>query len=329
MVTDVSDAMRKKINTSVRLGLLGEKSPQDIIRELSKDKRFRRGVFKSVKDRAEVVTRTEVNRALNLSTQKRFEQWSQQVPEMRKYWLHTRDSRVRPSHSAVGAATNPTLGGKPIPAKSSFRVGGFAAMGPHSVTLPARETVNCRCVLVSVFDEEKKEAIKKETIKKELIKREKWLARRPTSTEHAFIFDKNDNLVFSKTGGISQVEFTHQELSKFGKNAVFTHNHPAGNSFSFEDIGMAIDWDMAEMRAVGSQFTYSMKRPKSGWPVLSANSPVFKSAFRDKLQQWKSHYVSQVENKKISLEDANMNIFNDIWKDMAKEFKLIYTRKGS
>ncbi|KKL67986.1 hypothetical protein LCGC14_2129470, partial [marine sediment metagenome] len=153
LVKDVTDEMRKKINTAVRLGLLGEKSPQEIINELSKDKQFRRGIFKSVKDRAEIVTRTEVNRALNLSTQKRIEQWSQQVPEMKKYWLHTRDDRVRPTHARVGTRTNPTLGGTPILAKQSYSVGGFRAMGPHSPTLPAKEVANCRCVNVPFFRE--------------------------------------------------------------------------------------------------------------------------------------------------------------------------------
>jgi len=153
LVTDVSNDMRKKINVAVRLGLLGERGPQEIITELSKDKNFRRGVFKTVKDRAEIVTRTEVNRAINLSNQKRIEQWADEVPELEKYWLDTSDNRTRPSHRAVGRATNPNRGGKPIGIKQKFLVSGRRVNGPHDPNLSAKDVVACRCVLVTVLRE--------------------------------------------------------------------------------------------------------------------------------------------------------------------------------
>ncbi|HBU84007.1 hypothetical protein B2I21_26145 [Chryseobacterium mucoviscidosis] len=46
----------------------------------------------------------------------------------------------------------------------------------------------------------------------------------------------------------------------------FTHNHPTNGPFSLEDIATAVDFNMAEIRAVSPNGTnLSMRRGAEGW----------------------------------------------------------------
>ncbi len=49
------------------------------------------------------------------------------------------------------------------------------------------------------------------------------------------------------------------------RNTVVTHNHPAGRSFSEDDIIAAVELDLFELRAVARDFTFRLRRPEQGW----------------------------------------------------------------
>ena len=91
-------------------------------------------------------------------------------------------------------------------------------------------------------------------------------------TEKGSIFDLEGN------------ETLHQDVGTAGsvglqgvtQDRVILHNHPAvepngyrradgGGSFSSADIMIATGRDAAETRVVTEKYTYSMKRPKTGW----------------------------------------------------------------
>lgn len=115
-----------------------------------------KGIFKTnAAYRSERLVRTEVSRALNLATIKRGNDAAQVNPEVKKFWLHTHDRRTRPTHVKTGNATNPRLGGTPIPMNAKFDVGGFSANAPQDPSLPAQESIHCRCRLGFVVPKEK------------------------------------------------------------------------------------------------------------------------------------------------------------------------------
>lgn len=89
--------------------------------------------------RARTIARTEVNGAYSVA---RVEAMAQSRPP-RKMWISSRDSKVRDSHQQ--------LDGRIVPFDQDFRAG---LAHPHDPRAPAEETVNCRCKLVAVFDEE-------------------------------------------------------------------------------------------------------------------------------------------------------------------------------
>lgn len=75
-------------------------------------------------------------------------------------------------------------------------------------------------------------------------------------------------------GGKGSVMIPFETVDKSRKlgDTVFTHNHPddegegGGGTFSVGDMITAASMNVAEVRAVARDFTYSFKRPPTGWP---------------------------------------------------------------
>lgn len=145
LIKDLGAQTQRRVDSALRLAMLGAKSSNEAMAEVGKILRKRTSYD------AERIVRTEVSRTLNLSTQKRMQDAGEKIPELRKYWLHTTDSRVRPSHSSVGYATNPNFGGTPIKINEKFNVGGESANGPHDPNLSLEESAQCRCRVVTVL----------------------------------------------------------------------------------------------------------------------------------------------------------------------------------
>lgn len=114
----------------------------------------------------------------------------------------------------------------------------------------------------------------KPTLKAAIVETESKIRKR--KTEKLVALGENGEVVFSKSGTSDRVRFTADEISLMtGKNLVLTHNHPLeranryqiGSSFSPDDFGMAVRTNAREVRAVTERYTFSVKRPQSGWGV--------------------------------------------------------------
>lgn len=88
-------------------------------------------------------------------------------------------------------------------------------------------------------------------------------AIRGNDYETLIALDENGNLIFSKKGNRNSVAYG-ADASKT-TNAIVTHNHPDGGSFSWQDMHGMVVLNQKEMRATTKDFTYSMKRPEKGW----------------------------------------------------------------
>lgn len=80
--------------------------------------------------------------------------------------------------------------------------------------------------------------------------------------ETGILFDEDGRVLIQQQGKANEVHFSFAELVLF-KHKTFTHNHPMGTAFSIQDVIMAIDWELAEIRVVTPLFRYSLK-PKAG-----------------------------------------------------------------
>lgn len=143
LVRNISDEVRKVINTQIRLGVLGGKTPFDIMKELTRLLGYQRGrLVDGVGIRAEMIVRTELTRIYNLSAYSQQTFTNTTLPGgVLKAWRATGDRRTRRSHLDAAARYNEN----PIPVDQPFIVGGAELMYPGDPSGPAKETINCRC----------------------------------------------------------------------------------------------------------------------------------------------------------------------------------------
>lgn len=88
-------------------------------------------------------------------------------------------------------------------------------------------------------------------------------------TETSHFIDANGNELLVKKGTKNSVSFTSKE-AKLAKDAIATHNHPGGTSFSIDDYVFAARTDVMQQRvttidADGNLVNYILDRPETGW----------------------------------------------------------------
>lgn len=124
-----------KVKGELSLGIMGGKSPAEVSAAIGKSLRSP-SIFKSVAERAEVITKLELGRAFSASAQYRMYQASQYVPDMEKQWIHAgHPKQPRPSHLAAH--------GQHVKVKDAFRVGGVLMMFPRDPAAPVGEVIRC------------------------------------------------------------------------------------------------------------------------------------------------------------------------------------------
>lgn len=170
-------------------------------------------------------------------------------------------------------------------------------------------------------------------------------------TERLYAFDKNGKLIAnSKTGTgnhtaiVDGYDYT---------DSIMTHNHPGnyfegrknfatriGTSFSGDDIVVAVDHNVKEMRAVTRQgYTYSIKRKGDKWNI--GNTP---NELKRVRQRWRTLFnknrltYERALYGRMNGRESNqyMESFNDrvhimsihqTMKQLAKQYDFDYTRK--
>lgn len=148
--------------------------------------------------------------------------------------------------------------------------------------------------------------------------------------------DDGGNILLKKRGGKTGVYVDISEGKKL-KDAVITHNHPRalgksgilaiGNSFSGEDLHLAVYYNAREIRAVTPTYTFSMKRPKGGWGV--SPDKVIKEQRRIS-NEVRTEYMKYVLERKLSVtaaDRAEVMHFHEVNKRLAKLFGWNYSKR--
>ena len=85
--------------------------------------------------------------------------------------------------------------------------------------------------------------------------RSKILADTHNYKEKAIVFDDSGVLILEKLGNNKAIRFTEKEVSLMrGKSLI--HNHPSGQTLSFEDVLLAINGGLKEIVAFTGKGTY-------------------------------------------------------------------------
>jgi hypothetical protein len=94
--------------------------------------------------RARKIARTETTGALNAGHLAAMQDLGDAGAIAGKEWIAVGDRDVRQTHADAS--------GQRVPVRAPFRIGGYDAPHPGHWSLPARERIHCRCVVLSVFD---------------------------------------------------------------------------------------------------------------------------------------------------------------------------------
>ena len=146
LVRDVADEAKRRISAQIRLAAVGGISPRDVMRTITDilgivDKR--RMVTKGISYRAERIFRTELNRVFSVGAYDKLTAVSAIIPDVQKQWLSTGDNRTRDSHLAAH--------GQVQDYDKPFNVGGEDLDYPLDPSGSAKNVINCRCRIVTVY----------------------------------------------------------------------------------------------------------------------------------------------------------------------------------
>ncbi|MFZ3171958.1 MAG: hypothetical protein WA118_08265 [Carboxydocellales bacterium] len=174
----------------------------------------------------------------------------------------------------------------------------------------------------------KKSAPKIDKVKRPFseVLKEKELGIIGRETEKCFLFDSSGSIILEKEGATDHINFTPSELMKFNDNT-FTHNHPGGTSLSPADIAVATTWNLKEIRAVGSQYKYSVVRPPQGWSRDDWDNTI-KPAVDKYDFLVKQKFTKAIRDGELSIPDAEMRHWHEVWTRVSRELGLDYKRES-
>lgn len=140
LITNLTSDALKQINMQLRMGSLAGDSVFTIAQKIGTNLTGP-SIFKSIKARAEAITRTELNRIYNTAADARFKDIEERDPDVEEMWTSAGDSNVRPHHQAAS--------GQVIKPSEKFKVGDYMMDRPGDPAAPASETVHCRCKVIA------------------------------------------------------------------------------------------------------------------------------------------------------------------------------------
>ncbi len=146
-ISGVRGDLYNKIRGELTLGVLGQRTPHEVTQALIGDisdipipvGRFGKPVFKSVEERAEVITGTEMGRAFSLATEKSLEAARETVPELGSMWIHAGHPK-QPRMLHIHLHGEVRFGGKPF-----YQVNGAPVRFPRDPQAPIKEVIRCGC----------------------------------------------------------------------------------------------------------------------------------------------------------------------------------------
>ncbi len=163
----------------------------------------------------------------------------------------------------------------------------------------------------------------KEPLEVALERVEKQIARR--KTEKAVLLDTDGRIILeSSQRAAGEVSFEVPDEGLFGKT--LTHNHPNSVSFSKEDIEIAATHQLAEIRTVGRRYRHSMRPPDSGWSKVfwqEVVQPVYER-IAGILERF---FSARKKRGMITEEEFDLELYHQIWVEVAKRTGLKYERK--
>jgi hypothetical protein len=139
---------------------------------------------------------------------------------------------------------------------------------------------------------------------------------RSSDYETAYLYDKNGKLIAQQSGNKDTVNLSPAMLNQM-RGSILTHNHPGGSSFSRQDIAVAVNHGLAEVRAVTSERTYSMVMDNDKWNAQTWDR--LNSIIKEHYAKKYNKYNILVNNGTITETQLQKQFFHEVWQSVAQE----------
>ncbi len=159
--------------------------------------------------------------------------------------------------------------------------------------------------------------------------------RKRLDFEDAALFDMSGKTKLHRRGSMNKVELSEEDVAKM-KNGILTHNHAdgwkyaendlrhIGSSFSQQDVTTAVMANVAELRAVTPNYTFSLQRPANGW---GATAQDVREAYSRISAEIRREVNKAFANNEKTLERADAILEHLIMKRLAKEYGWVYRKR--
>lgn len=143
-ISGLSGAAFDKIRGELSLGILGQKTPHQVTQAIAGNLNSP-GVFRTIAERAEIITGVEMGRAYSQATELGMQQAQSSLPALKKQWWHA-------GHPKQPRQNHLKLHGQVQPVGQKFLLGSLAMMFPRDPAAPASEVIRCGCDHVPYMD---------------------------------------------------------------------------------------------------------------------------------------------------------------------------------
>jgi hypothetical protein len=158
---------------------------------------------------------------------------------------------------------------------------------------------------------------------------EEWIKENPR--EHVGIFSVDGRKIFEKESIVINLRemcsFDENEFEQM-KNQILTHNHPTGHLFTSEDISLAVDAQLGELRIVTCKGSFSLKPSLIHWPdtatILMAYEEV-KTSW-DYIPSLEQDFRDAAPREGLDYSDHDWYIQHLIWKVVAGQLEMQYEK---
>ncbi len=128
---------------------------------------------------------------------------------------------------------------------------------------------------------------------------------RNDKTETGFLVNAKGEPILRKSDNkADEVNFAGYDLTLFA-DGLFTHNHPSGSTFSWQDVDFAFKLGLSEVRACNKSGAYSLRRDFEIGDAIPSKYIDFATDYKNYYNRAKKAAVSKLELRKITLNEAN------------------------
>lgn len=143
-ISGVSGDVFTKIRGELTLGMMGGKTPAQVTEAIGVNLKHP-GIFKSIAERAETITKTEMGRAFSMANRFRMEEAGKYVPALKRVWIHA-------GHPKVPRISHLIAHGQVVAYNEPFKVGGMDVKAPQDPSLPIKDVIHCKCISIPYMD---------------------------------------------------------------------------------------------------------------------------------------------------------------------------------